>query len=98
MSADAVGAKAAPTSAPSTQPAKVQELLSRGDAALADGKFGDAKSAFLSAGQLDEDNLHALQGGAIATLHLKDAAQAKGLLEKALTKHPSAARSDRVLN
>ncbi len=95
---------AAPTSAPSTAPAKVdasaklQEFLSRGDAALSDGKFADARSAFLAAGQIEDANLHALQGAAIASMHLKDATQAKGLLEKALTKHPSAARSDRVLN
>jgi tetratricopeptide (TPR) repeat protein len=95
---------AAPSSAPSTAPAKtdasarLQELLSRGDAALSDSKFADARSAFLAAGQIDDGNLHALQGAAIASMHLKDATQAKGLLEKTLTKHPAAARSDRVLN
>ena len=105
LAVHALVAVAAPTSAPTSAPAmradasaKLQELLARGDAALSDGKFADARSAFLAAGQIDDGNLHALQGGAIATLHLKDATAAKGLLEKALAKHPSAARSDRVLN
>jgi tetratricopeptide (TPR) repeat protein len=104
VTARAVAAAAAPTTAPSTQPlkadaaAKLQEFLTRGDSALTEGKFADARSAFLAAAQIDDGNLHALQGAAIASLRLKDATQAKGLIEKALTKHPSAARSDRVLN